>query len=312
MIEVLSSKIKEKKHIILYIILCIIWSTTWSAIKIGLEQTPPSVGIALRFSIGSIVLFIYILVTNRKIHLNLKYLFFYFLVGMFNAGFSYYLTYKGMENIPSSLSSILWTALPLVVGILSHFFVKGERLNLIKIISILVASVGVINILSDNKLIFNQEVLLGGITTLLAVLCGAISGVIAKRWRKPYDPIALTAFSLGFGAIFHLIISTVFNSWSNFTPGPISIGSILYLGIFGSAIVFTIYYYLLQRLTLVKLAFITFITPITASLIGWGFLNEPITARELIGVIIIFSGLLLYDWKKYFHFLKKRLNKNNG
>ena len=134
LIESLKTKIIDNKIILLYIVLCIIWSTTWSAIKIGLTDTPPSVGIALRFTLGSMILFVYIFLRGKRIHSNKDYLLFYFLVGIFNAGLSYYLTYIGMEYIPSSLSSILWTSLPLVVGILAHFFVKGERSRIINLL----------------------------------------------------------------------------------------------------------------------------------------------------------------------------------
>lgn len=306
------TKIKINKNYILYIVLCIIWSTTWSAIKLGLEDTPPSVGLTLRFIIGSSVLLVYIIFTRRKINLDKHYFFFYFLVGIFNAGFSYYLTYKGMEHIPSSLSSILWTSLPLVVGILSHFLVKDERLNWVKLTAILISTAGVINILSDDKLIVNENVFAGSLITLVAVFCGAISGVIAKKWKRSYDPVVLTAFSLGFGGLFHLINSIIFNAWAKFTISPLSIASVLYLGIFGSAIVFSIYYQLLKEISLIKLAFITFITPITASLIGWGLLKETFTLRETAGIFIIFTGLFLYDRKKYIKFFKKIIKRKNG
>ncbi|MCF7740678.1 MAG: DMT family transporter [Candidatus Marinimicrobia bacterium] len=301
------SFLKKNKNYFLYIILCIIWSTTWSAIKIGLEDTPPPVGLALRFTTASCVLFVYIFLTGRRVIIDRRHLLFYFLVGFFNAGLSYYLTYIGMQYIPSSLSSILWTGLPLVVGILSHFLIKGEELTTVKIGAILISTLGVINILSDDKLIFNNLVMMGSLITLAAVLAGAISGVIAKRGPRDYDPVVLTAFSLGFGGIFHLITSTFLGAWADFAISPISVGSILYLGIFGSALVFSIYYYLLQRISLVKMAFITFITPITASLIGWGLLDEPFTKREFLGVAIIFTGLFIYDWKKYTAFIKRRI-----
>ena len=60
LITSIKAKITNHKNLLLYIVLCIIWSTTWSAIKIGLQDTPASVGIALRFTIGSLVLFLYI------------------------------------------------------------------------------------------------------------------------------------------------------------------------------------------------------------------------------------------------------------
>ncbi len=295
--------INKYKNYLLFLILCLIWGTTWAAIKIGLEGTPPTVGLALRFFVAAFTLFIVIKLTGRKIKLSKQLIKLYLIVGVFNMALSYFCTYWGTQFIPSSLSSILWSTLPILTGLMAHFMIKGEQLNRRRIISIIISTIGVILILSDQKLIFDGRVLLGSLVVVLAVFFGSFPSIYVKKYNDSYDPIVLTAIAMGFAAIFHTITSLIFGQWSLMKWDSRNVVTVLYLGIFGSAITFSIYFYLLQKVSVVKLSFITFVTPISALLIGWGLLNEVITLKELIGVSIIFLGIILYDFNKYFKFL---------
>ncbi len=287
---------------ILFLILCLIWGTTWSAIKIGLEGTPPLVGMALRFMIASVALFLFILISGRYVRRDRNSIKLYLFVGLFNMSISYFCTYWGMQYIPSSLSSILWTTMPLVTGLLAHYWVRGERLNRIRIGAIVVSMAGVFTILSDQTLVFNAQVLLGCLITLSGVFFAAFPSIYVKNWKAPYDSMVLTAFALGTAGLFHGLNALIFGHWSQMQWTLPNILSAAYLGIFGSAVVFSIYFYLIRHISVIKLSFVTFITPLFALLVGAGILGELVTLRELMGMVLIFIGLFVYDWRKYLRF----------
>lgn len=297
---------RKTKNLILFGIMVFIWSTTWAVLKIGLKDTPPAVGLAARFSVASIVLFTLFAIKKTKITITKDHLKLYFIVGIFNMALSYYCTYWGTQFIPSSLSSILWSTMPIMIGIQAHFFIKTERLNSHKIISILLATIGVIMILSDQKLIFNTEVFVGSLIVLLAVFMSSFPNIYTKKFKKDYNPLVLSAMAMLIAAVFHIANATITDQWQNSTWNFISIGSAIYLGIFGSAMTFSIFFYLIKQISVVKVSFLTFITPITASIIGWIFLRETITFKEIVGCFIIFSGIFLYDSKKYLAYIKNR------
>ncbi len=302
---------KKTKNLILFAIMVLIWSTTWAVLKIGLKDTPPAVALAGRFAIAAILLFIYFAIKKIKITISPAHIKLYLIVGIFTMALSYFFTYWGTQFIPSSLSSILWSTMPLVIGIQAHFFIKEERLNLNKILSIIIATVGVTMILSDQKLMVNKETLIGSLIVLLAVIMGSFPNIYTKKFKHDFNPLVLTAVAMAIAALFHTINASITDQWAKATWNLTSISCIIYLGIFGSAITFSIFYYLLKQISVVKVSFLTFITPITASIIGWLFLNETITSKEIIGCLIIFSGIFLYDFKKYMTFIKNR-KKLNG
>ena len=283
-----------------FFLLCLIWGTTFAAIKIGSESTPPMLGLAIRYGIALLVLLPAIKLTGRKIAVDQASIKLYLVVGVLSMGLSYLCTYWAMSYIPSSLSSILWATFPFFNGILAHYLISSERLNARRLLSILLATVGVVLILSDRKLVFSANVLIGCIVALAGVVSGAIPNVYTKKYGGDYDPMVLTAMSLLIGGLIHLSGALISGQLAIMPWTFRNIGAAAYLGVFGSAAAFFIYYSLLQKIEVVKVSFVTFLTPVVASIIGLIFLHETITFKEIVGVLMIFSGLFLFSYKKYY------------
>ncbi|MBO8130246.1 MAG: DMT family transporter [Candidatus Marinimicrobia bacterium] len=283
---------------LLFLITCIIWSTTWAMIKIGVEETPIMLGLGLRFVIAGLFLYVIIKIKNRKIPFDSQLIKLYLVSGLITMAFSYYCTYYGTKFIPSGLSSILWTTLPLFVGIFSHFILPGGKLSFWKFISIIIAIGGTSIILSDQSLIFSKDLLVGSLIILIGVVASAWPNVYLKI-HNDYDSLVLTCMAMLIAGFIHLMGATISNQWDKMVWDFKNLGAIIYLGILGSAIAFYIYYTLLQRINVVKVTFITLIVPIFATMVGWAFLKERVTVKEILGGIIILLGVFLYDWDKY-------------
>ncbi|MGC9363842.1 MAG: DMT family transporter [Fidelibacterota bacterium] len=293
------------KKYIQFLMLCLIWGTTFAAIKIGSESTPPMLGLALRYFIALALLLPIIKMTNRNIPKDAASIRLYLVVGIFSMGLSYLCTYWSMSFIPSSLSSILWATMPLFNGIFAHLYVANERMNLRRLLSIVVAMVGVTLILSDQRLVFSTEVLTGCLVVLLGVVFAAYPNVYIKNFKGSLDPLILTATSLAVGGIIHLAGALITNQFSVMTWSLRNIGAAAYLGIFGSAAAFFLYFSLLKQFEVVKVSFVTFLTPVVASVVGLIFLHETITLKEIFGILFIFSGLFMYDLRKYYRFISR-------
>lgn len=293
-----------------YLVLCLIWGTTFAAIKIGSASTPPMVGLALRYWFAIAILVLTVLLTGRKIPLDRESLKMYGVVGFYSMGLSYLCTYWAMQFIPSSLSSILWATFPLFIGIFAHFMVSAERLSFQRLLSILTATLGVFLILSDQALVINRKVLFGCIVLLLGVVLASYPTVYVKTKKHKYDSMVLTMMSLVVGAIILTSGALITGQFGLMSWSLRNIGAAAYLGIFGSAVTFYIYYSLMHQMEVVKLSFVSFITPVIATLVGVIFLHEAVTFQEIFGIGIVFAGLLLYDFRKYAAYLKQCKTQN--
>jgi drug/metabolite transporter (DMT)-like permease len=287
-----------------FLLLCLIWGTTYAAIKIGSASTPPMLGLAVRYGFALVILLAAILITKRKIPVDKSSLKIYAVVGIFSMGLSYLCTYWGMQYIPSGLSSLLWATFPLCIGIFANFMIPAEKLNARHLLSIILAILGVTRIISDWQLVLDFKVFVGCLVVLAGVILAAYPNVYLKARDNGYDSLVLTAVAILIGAVINTTGALLTGQFQRMTWSMVNIGSAAYLGVFGSAAAFIIYYSLLQKIEVVKLSFVTFISPIVAVLIGLIFLNETITLNEIFGVGLIFAGLFLYDFRKYVDFLK--------
>ncbi|MDD5062058.1 MAG: DMT family transporter [Candidatus Marinimicrobia bacterium] len=294
-----------------FAIVCIIWSTTWAMIKIGIDQTPPMVGLALRFGIAALVLGGMILWKRRSILFNRASIRNYLIVGLLTMALGYFCTYWGEKFISSGLTSILWASLPIAVGVFAHFSIPSERIGKLQILAIAIALVGVTAILSDRQLIFSMSLLWGSFIVLVGVGVAAWPNVYLKMNHQSYDSLTLTAMAMAIAAVVHFVGATLLGEWSKMVWNFKNIGSAVYLGLFGSALAFYLYYDLLKTINVIKLSMITFITPIFATLLGALCLSEIVTWREVGGMFLIFAGLLLYDGPKWLGFIRKSVTVNN-
>ena len=111
-----------------YILLCIIWGTTWLILKKSLmDGTPPFFGAGMRFIIAGSLLWIAIIYSKNFPPFGPLPMKIYFQFGVLNLTISYGLTYWATQYIYSSLSSIIWSGFPLTVAFFSYFMLKPRH-----------------------------------------------------------------------------------------------------------------------------------------------------------------------------------------
>ena len=136
----------------------------------------------------------------------------------------------------------------------------------------------------------------GILAVLASVVIHSLSAVWVKRIGAQIPAMATTTGALLFAVPFYIVTWLIFdNGWPTQTPAH-AVASIIYLGIFGSALGFMLYYYVLKQIEASRMALVTLITPVTALLIGTWLNNETLHSNVIIGTVLILSGLLFYEW----------------
>ncbi len=127
---------------------------------------------------------------------------------------------------------------------------------------------------------------------LLSPLAAAVSSVAVKRWGGGVHPFSLTAVPMAIGAGLTGVVALLGERDRPFDWNAQSIGALLYLALVGSAVTFTLYYWLLAYLPAKRLALIAYIIPVEAVIIG-AFRDEPITGRVIAGSALVVVGVAL-------------------
>jgi drug/metabolite transporter (DMT)-like permease len=281
-----------------YLGIILIWSTTPLAIKWSSEGSSFIFGITSRMLLGTIVCVIIAALFKMRIRWNRKSVVTYLAASMATYG-SMISVYWGSQFISSGLLSVLFGMTPLLTGLFAAWLLNEHSLGFSKILGIVLGIAGLAIIFQEN-LGQNNNAILGIAAVLFATTLHALSTVLVKKFGTELGGFQLNTGSLLISSL--LLVTTWLLSGSGI-PGEITLkagSAIVYLGIFGSVIGFTLYYYALRNMDASRISLIPLITPVIALLLGYGLNNEKIAASIWIGTALILSGLMSHQWGNRF------------
>ena len=290
----------NRKILFPFIALCLIWGSTWYFIKISLNAgVPPFYGVGLRFFFSGLLFLVYIYYKKLDIPFSKQAIKLYLSFGLLNFSLSYGMTYWATQYIFSSISSILWGLFPLFTSLMAHFMMKddpNERLNKNKISALFAGLCGVI-IMSLNQEIDLASQSFSAILVLISVIIiAAYPSVLYKKYSDevgPYQMNAVCQILTGFvmlGTSYIFVEDTSAIIWNNEL-----ILATLYLIVFGGFISWGIYFWLYQYLNVTQVTYVAIFPPIVAIFMGWVFLGEILSTKEIIGTLFILgSSVLIY------------------
>jgi drug/metabolite transporter (DMT)-like permease len=275
-------------------LLVLIWGTTWAAIRVGLRGIPPFAGVALRFGIAAVVLLALTPLFKVRLGRTPTERWLWLANSTFTFSISYGALYWSEQWVPSGLAAVLFATLPLVVALLAHFFLPGERLTPAGGVGILVGFAGVAVIFSEDfARLGGPHVGRAAVVCLLAPLSAACGGVLAKRWGKGVHPLSITAVPMAITAVVLGGISGLAERGHPWVWSRPALFALLYLALVGSAISFTLYFWLLTHLPATTLSLINYVIPVVAVTVGTLWLAEPLTLRVVAGAALVIAGVAL-------------------
>lgn len=274
-----------------WVLLCVIWSTTWIIIKIGLADWPPLFFAGLRFVVAFAALALLALIQRTPLPPS-KDWFLIAWTGFLTFGVNYGSLFWGELHVASGLAAILQATIPAFGMVFAHRYVPGERITVLKGAGVLLGLGGVGVIFSDK---FHSPDPLAGWGCALVVL-GALSvsfaNVFIKARGRHLHPTTLAAGQMVFGFVPLLGASLwLERNWSTLPWTPRAVGSLLYLAVVGSALTFWLLYWLLRNTQVTRVMMISLITPVAAVILGVTLLGEEFSWRMGAGAVCVLFGV---------------------
>jgi len=267
-------------------------------IKVGLEGAPPMTSAAFRFIIASLII-IAILVKRRiRLPASRSFILLSVYLGFFQIGIPYALVYWGEQHISSGLAAILYSVMPFFVAIFARCII-GDALTFRKIAGILIGAIGVYVIFQDNLSAGGRMGTWGMLALTASAILASFTSVIIKKHSRNYHPFASLFIPAALGGLLLAAWGLTFEDVRSMRFDPLTITSILYLGVIGSVTAFGLYFWIIKHIDVTFLSYMTFIIPILACLLGWIFLDETLTINVLFGAGLIFAGIALATWRKH-------------
>jgi drug/metabolite transporter (DMT)-like permease len=275
----------------LYALMVVIWSSTWVAIKIGLEDTPALLGAGIRFALAGLVLLAIAAVQRRPLVTDWLLT---AILALAPFAFTYGLVYWGEQYIPSGLTAVLFGVMPLYTALLAAVLLADEPLRARVLVGVAIAIGGLTLAFAESIDLGHEERALLGSLAVVASPIGAAIGNVSLRLRgQQLDAVVLNGWGMAVGGALLLAVSAVGEDWGELAWTAESIGSISYLALIGSAIPFVALTVLLRHIKAQSTSYIAMLIPFGALAFGAVLEGETVTVRAIGGAALVALGLLI-------------------
>lgn len=279
---------------IIYCLMCLIFGTTFLAIKIGVEAgVPPFLFAGTRFFVAGVVVLLALRLRQGEISLSRANCSDVLLVGVFMTGIMFGCLYWGEQYISSGIAALLAATTPIMIGVVEWW--KGQRDNgLIKGSGLLISFGGVAMALFPALgVAVTQEAVLAVAVILLAQV-GCVFGTLRSKrvLMSGVNPFLLNGWQMLTGGTMLLLLSLAVET----VDGGVSEAAVLswlYLVVFGSLAGHGAYYWLVQRAGPLLPSTWTYISPIIAQFVGYYALAEYVSGYSFIGLGLVLCGVFL-------------------
>ncbi|MCH8319570.1 MAG: DMT family transporter [Acidobacteria bacterium] len=284
---------------ILGLVVVLLWAANLPLAKDALREFSPMSFDAVRIPLSALLLWIPMLLLKGRIHLQPRDIWKILVLGIIGNVFYLTLFIHGLELTKAGNVGLLMSVGTVFTALLSRLL-GHEYLGRMVWVGIFLSFGGVAVILLESaEFAVGTGRLVGDLITLAAASCWSVYTVCSKTLMKSYSPLIFTTLTMSVGALalfFILLPNLMDQNW-----GQISTKSYLELGyssIFSLAVAYSIWFYCVDRLGSTKTAIYANLVPFWTLLFAWFFIGEEITLLQILGGILILSGIYLTKLKR--------------
>ena len=277
--------------VLLLVILGLIWGSSFFNIKIASYSYDPFTLAFIRVVFAFFPL--YALCLYKKIHILAfnKDWKSYSIIGLCNIAIPFILIAIGTSKIDSYLAAMLMSTTPMTGSILAHFFTKDEKISLKKSLGIIIGFSGIIYLFLDKK-VRNENNYIYVLITIIGSTFYSIGGILTLKIKNKGNENVTTSTTL-WSAIFLLPLALIFEEPWNSIPTLESTVSLLYLGVVATGIAWLIRFRILTVNGIVFQTQVAYLIPIFGVFFGYFLMDEEITWRVLVSLIIVIIGIYI-------------------
>jgi drug/metabolite transporter (DMT)-like permease len=285
----------DVKAVILLTVLCLIWGLNAAAIKFSNEGIAPLFGAGLRSVIATVCLIVWMI--HKRLELFPGRLIDGLVIGfLFGAEFG--LLYLSLLYTTASSAWILLYTTPFFHALGAHFFLIGDRLSWNKVVGLILSFAGILILLSKHLGLPSMQQLTGDVLAISAAVFWALTTVyIKRRLVTAVSPYHTLFYQILFSIPILFLLSFVFQETPVSHVDWLILLSIAYQGILVAFFSYLGWFFLVHTYAVSRLSAFSFLTPVFATLAGVGLLNEPLTLRLIVSLILVSIGIYIVNRK---------------
>jgi drug/metabolite transporter (DMT)-like permease len=274
-----------------YAAICLIWGSTYLAIKVGLESFDPFFFAGVRYLLATAAMYAFARWRGVRFGGPLRRWLPAFAVGVMFVGVSNGLVFWAETRLDSGFTALLITASPVWTALLTPLVPGERRLRWLGWLGIVLGLAGTAVLLQPWRA--NRVELLASLAVEVSVVVWVSGSLLVRRIRHEFDPLALTVAQMVAGTPVLLALAAVRGGAIVGTVTATAVLALAYLVVFGSCVAFLAYNFLLRHWEASRVATSTYVNPVVAVALGALILGEPVTGTMVGGAAVVLAGVAI-------------------
>ncbi len=277
-----------------WIAICVIWGTTYLAIRVGLEAFPPALLGAFRWIVAGLMLAAITRFRGERLPPVAEWRD-PVIQGVLLLGFGNGCVNWAEQYVPSGLAAVIIATVPFFMTGVEAFFPNGERISRTALAGLGVGFAGILVLVWPDLQLGDAagtHFLAGVVALQVACLGWAIGSSYSKRHKHAdRSVLGMTSVQMLGGGVVMLLVGAMTGEWAGVHPTARGVGALVYLILAGSLAGFVSYIYALRHLPVALVSLYAYINPLIAVVLGALLLGEPFGMRTVIAMTVVFLGI---------------------
>ena len=276
-----------------FILLGLIWGSSFLWIKIALEEIPPATLVAYRMSLGAIGMLLLLAFIGQSMPRRARELLPLAILGAVNAGLPIFLISWGELYVDSGTAAVLNSLVPIFSLIIAGLMLRTEPVTALRVIGLLLGFAGAALLASrELALSGDPQALIGALAVVVAAISYAAGASFAKYQIRTTHRYVVAAGTLVFAAIYTWLLALVTDGFIIPTV-PSTLVAVVWLGLLGSFVAYVCYFFLIERQGATVASMVTYIFPVVGVGLGVVFLGELLEWRLIVGTLLVLVGIVV-------------------
>jgi drug/metabolite transporter (DMT)-like permease len=275
-----------------YVLMVLLWGSTWAAIKIGVADVPPHVFAFERAVAVAMILTLTALLLRKPFPRTRGAIVATAISGLFNIGTAWALIFWAEQFVPSGLVAVFGAMAPVWTAILAHFFVRGDRLSALKIVALGLGLCGTALLVGAPTASEGPNALVATALLALMPVSWAVAAIIITRYLARESVIAVVGIQSWVSALFLAPFAFVQLGQPQHWDARAVI-AFAYLVIGGTCVGLVLNTWLFRHLRPTTVTLSQILIPMQALLIGGLLLGEAFDVRMLAGAALVVGAVAL-------------------
>lgn len=284
------------KTLLAFATICLVWGSTFLAIRIGVREVPPFLLASMRFLVAGVVLYGWRVAWGERSPSGRQWMS-AFVLAVLIFVLNYGLVFWAEQRVPSGVTAVMMATIPVFMALSEILLLRTQRLTVRLTLALLVGVCGVAVLASRSLNLGGAPIdSAGTVAPLIAAMSWSLGSALTRKLPLPTSKVMSSGTQMLAGGVFLAITAGALGEFRSFHPWSVSRGAwlaLLYLIVLGSIIAFTAYVWLIHHQSPTKVGTYTYVNPIVAVLLGYFLGGEPLGLRTILGTLFVLISVVV-------------------